>query len=434
MGGDHHQCSGTTPEQFDEHWNKVLVWVIGVTSVALFYMAARTLKTHQYLREPAQKYERKIKQVQEQNHILLEGGENQGEPAQPGIRQRRIELAKLLLDRHRVWFKCDPKVKLNRQDGTAEITVAVDHPDPHGIAENAVLYAFEAADVQSKGRYLGEFKVTKSDEKQKTVVLVPALPLGPRQIERLGNAQRPWNFYEVLPHDGHDVFAGLSDKEKEALLPAESLPEFRNEDSIAPRLPSSFPYSECPPWLWPMGSTPPGTTEARQRGVGPGAGAGKGRPARVATATEKARGPWATRRRHRLFSRCSRTWTPRRPTSTSCSRTTRTWPAIAKLQGEAANASISALRHGAVRCGRHIARWAFTIATTTAKSSGRGLRFPPADRRRRDHRRQRGYLDRRLLDAGDAYPATEISLPAGSAITWPFTSTRSPSRGFGGST
>ena len=52
------------------------------------------------------------------------------------------------------------KVKLNPQDGTAEITVTIDHPDPNGIAENTVLYGFEEADVQSKGRYLGEFKVT----------------------------------------------------------------------------------------------------------------------------------------------------------------------------------------------------------------------------------------------------------------------------------
>ena len=90
-------------------WNKVLVWVIGVASVALFYMAARTLKTHQYWRELAQKYERKIEQVQQQNRVLLEGGGNAGGQSQLGIRQRRIELNKLLLDRHRVWFKCDPR-------------------------------------------------------------------------------------------------------------------------------------------------------------------------------------------------------------------------------------------------------------------------------------------------------------------------------------
>ena len=55
--------------------------------------------------------------------------------------------------------------------------------------------------------------------------------MGPRQIERLGNAQRPWDLYEVMPHDSHDVFASLSDKEKEAMLPPESLPEYRNDAS-----------------------------------------------------------------------------------------------------------------------------------------------------------------------------------------------------------
>ena len=96
-------------------WNKMLVWVIGVASVALFYMAARTLKTHQYWRELAQKYERKIEQVQQQNRVLLEGGAKQDDQTPMGIRQRRIELNKLLLDRHRVWSKCEPKVKLNQQ-------------------------------------------------------------------------------------------------------------------------------------------------------------------------------------------------------------------------------------------------------------------------------------------------------------------------------
>ena len=48
------------------------------------------------------------------------------------------------------------------------------------------------------------------------MVLVPTSPLGPRQIEQLGNAQRPWDLYEVMPHDSPDVFASLSDKEKEA--------------------------------------------------------------------------------------------------------------------------------------------------------------------------------------------------------------------------
>jgi hypothetical protein len=213
-------------------WNKVLVGLIGVASVVFFYMAARTLKTHQW-HELALKYQQKIAQVQEQNRKLLEGGQNQGDPTQLGIRQRQTELHKLLLGRGRVWLKCDPKVTLNRQNGTAVIAVTVEQPDPHRITKNTILYGFEEAGVQKNGRYLGEFKVTGADEKQKTVALTPTLPLSPRQFDRLASAQRPWDLYEVLPRDNHDVFASLNDKEKEAMLPREGLPEYLNDGKPA---------------------------------------------------------------------------------------------------------------------------------------------------------------------------------------------------------
>jgi hypothetical protein len=188
-------------------WNKVLVWVIGVLSLPLFYLGARTLKTHQYWRELAIKHQRKIDDLQRQNRTLIDGGGGQGEQAQLGIRQRRIELSKLLLDRRRVWTQCDPKVAVSRDKGTAEVSVTLEQPNPHGIAKNTILYGFEEADAnakEKKGRYLGEFKVTKADEKAKTVTLEPTLPLNPRELERLATAQKPWNLYEVLPHNDPD--------------------------------------------------------------------------------------------------------------------------------------------------------------------------------------------------------------------------------------
>ena len=67
---------------------------------------------------------------------------------------------------------------MGREEGTAEITVTIDQPAPHGITEKAVLYAFEEADVQKeKGQYLGEFKVSAVDEKNKKVTLVPTAKL-----------------------------------------------------------------------------------------------------------------------------------------------------------------------------------------------------------------------------------------------------------------
>lgn len=206
-------------------WNKVLAGLIGVASVAMFYMAARTLKTHQYWRESVRKHELKLDRVRKDNVTLLEGN-----------RQLRMELNGLLVDRRRAWFQCVPKAKLNRQEGTGEIIVTAEQPDPHGIAVGTVVYVFEEADVRQNGRYLGEFKVTKADEKLKSVILVPTSRLSPRELKRLIEAKQPWDLYEVLPRDNHAVFASLNDDEKKAVLQelsAASLQEYLKDGQPA---------------------------------------------------------------------------------------------------------------------------------------------------------------------------------------------------------
>jgi hypothetical protein len=214
-------------------WNKVLVGLIGVASLVLFYLAARTMKTHQYWRELAAKYEQRIEQVDKANQTLVEGSGRAGTPGEPGIRQLRLDLNQLLQDRGRAWFDCEAKVSVNPARDTAVITVTINEPDPHGIAEGTVLYGFEGADVQKRGRYLGEFRVAKSDEKQKQVTLAPTSRLSPREIERLGAAKGPWVLYETMPRDNHEIFAALSDEEKKAMLPAASLPEYLKDGKAA---------------------------------------------------------------------------------------------------------------------------------------------------------------------------------------------------------
>ena len=199
-------------------WNKILVGVIAVAALVFFYMAARTLKTHQHWHESALKHKDRIDELQKEF-----------ETTQVGNRQRRIELNKLLLDRGRVWSNCDPNVRINEDDGSPTVSVVIDSLGPNGIAKNTILYGFEKADAQDKGRYLGEFKVTGSDPAQKTVVLVPTLPLSLRQLDRLATAQRPWSFYEILPRDNHDIFASLTDAEKEKLLPAATRQEYLDD-------------------------------------------------------------------------------------------------------------------------------------------------------------------------------------------------------------
>lgn len=130
--------------------NKILVGLIAFAALPLFFMAAWTLKTHKYWAELAQKHEQRIEQLQNDSRLLDEGTDKDGNFKQPGIRQVRLELHKLLLDRRRAWFHCDPKIKLG-DDGTAEITVTIAQPTPHGIVapdKKTVLYAFEETDAQ----------------------------------------------------------------------------------------------------------------------------------------------------------------------------------------------------------------------------------------------------------------------------------------------
>jgi hypothetical protein len=208
-------------------WNKVLLGLIIITSLVFFYMSARMLKTYKYWNDLAQKHEAAIRNLEAENKILLEGHEVGGE-FQPGIEQLRVELNKLIADRHRVWYNCSPSVNINKQTSAVTVKVNIEQPDPHGIADKTILYAFEEG---GKGRYLGEFKATSVADKQ--VTLEPAFKLLPLDLKKLASAKRSWVLYDSMPHDSHEILGELSEKDKKALLPADSLTEYLKDGKPA---------------------------------------------------------------------------------------------------------------------------------------------------------------------------------------------------------
>ena len=230
-------------------WNKVLVGVISLAAVFLFYLAARALKAETAWSLCALNHQKRIQQLEKQNHDLAEGTDTQ-----PGIRQLSLDVHKLLLDRRRMWYGCNPTtVKVSRDEGTAEITATVNLFDdkgqaaPHGIAKGTVLYAFEELNVKNKGQvlgefdvgqYLGEFAVTKAnpnDPNDKQVNFKPTSRLNTREVDRLPRAKRPWVLYELLPRDDHEIYASLSDAQKKALLPADSVREYLKDGKPSER-------------------------------------------------------------------------------------------------------------------------------------------------------------------------------------------------------
>ncbi len=211
-------------------WNKVLVGLIAVAALGFWYMSMRTLKTQQYWRELVGDFRDRIEQVEQQNARLREGQEEDGKLVVMGIRQTRLGLEKVLMDRGRAWYNCTPEATpLTAQTG--EVRVTTDLPDPHGITVNTVLYVFEQQPVQEGGAYLGPFVVDQVAAKQ--VALKPAFKFAPAELQRLARSQGPWVMYDKLPVDNYYLFAELDEDALRKLLPAASIEDYLRHGEAA---------------------------------------------------------------------------------------------------------------------------------------------------------------------------------------------------------
>jgi len=145
--------------------------------------------------------------------------ENPLEDKTVGILASQAELNRLLINRGRVWDKCDPQ-KVDPK--TQSVQVKTDPGTPNRMTDKLIVYAFE--DSENKGgQYIGEFRVTQVADDN--VVLTPTLTLGGDDLKRL-STKGPWLLYELMPYDWHGVFADLTDDERKAMLPAETLSEY----------------------------------------------------------------------------------------------------------------------------------------------------------------------------------------------------------------
>lgn len=216
-------------------WSKILVGLVFVATLPLFYLAARALRTEQVWKTAAGTYVDPIEKTLQNNKLLLEGddGSSGGEP-RPGIRQKRVELHDMLVDRGRVWQNCAP----GQVTPAGEASVTVEMPDPsvpHKIQDNMVVYVFDQRNVEEGGAYLGEFKVVGIAENQ--ISLAPTMRLTQRELTRLAAAAAaPWVLYERMPGDRHETFAGSDPAQLAALMPGvppEVLDEFARDGQDA---------------------------------------------------------------------------------------------------------------------------------------------------------------------------------------------------------
>jgi len=174
-------------------WNKVLVGLIIVTSLAYFYFGALALKTHQAWQECYERHEAALEKNAQQKDELINGPE--------GLRALRVEVNKLTVDRGRVWPGAKP---LQFNPATGEASVVVTLPPPPPSAVNMQVFAFEEP-TQGKphGDYLGEFVLKAvGGQGNQQWQLQPARALVDDQKARIEQSRQSggtWSLYELMP-------------------------------------------------------------------------------------------------------------------------------------------------------------------------------------------------------------------------------------------
>jgi len=197
----------------------VLVWFVFAASMAMVYLSARTLKTHQAWRSTFQAWQKAVDDVQRENARIQGGEENGAEIVEPGIDQLQSELHRAVAGRGTVWFNVNAD-KIDPKTGIGELTI--ERPTPHDIVAKMILFAFQKKPMAEGGKYLGEFKVTQGDGKTRTIEVAPNLPLTDEDRQRLSLAKGAWTLYAIMPVDDAKMYAAMTPAERRTLFPEKS--------------------------------------------------------------------------------------------------------------------------------------------------------------------------------------------------------------------
>ncbi len=225
-------------------WNKVLLALIFLASLAMLALGARALKTHQYWRELAARHEAAIAEQQLRARLLrgtatkqeIEEARKKGE-LPPNLRELEIQVHSALLARGPAWYGCIPQ-RVDPQSG--QVTLLMESPQ-HQLAEKTVLWVFDERPLGQGGQFLGLFTVQGiGGEENRQVQIAPAVFMEPSELQRLVQSsagQATWAFYQWMPPDTHEAFADLTADQLTALFPAGAFPnESVRQRVIAERL------------------------------------------------------------------------------------------------------------------------------------------------------------------------------------------------------
>jgi len=198
-------------------------FLVFVGAVAFLWLASMTLKTHNNWRTPYEAYTKEIAKAEAEMQGYLHGDLTDVEQSEDSLRSLRAELDRELVDRGRVWRECTPMQAVDADTFQVRTVPASlpqgTNPTPNGILAQTVLYAFAEVDSPDGWKvpatYLGEFSVDAAAPDGVTISAM--LPLHLDQVEKIKEPGATWALYEIMPLDGHEIFAEMDDTEKRML-------------------------------------------------------------------------------------------------------------------------------------------------------------------------------------------------------------------------
>ncbi len=206
----------------------VLAVFVFLGTVAFFYLAARTLATHNAWRTVVNRRTAELQRLEEETSVLRQGGpkDERGIPNPQGVHQLHRGLQSLTLDRGGALFDVTLE---GATDGVVQLTL--NSPD-HGLVPGIVAFVFSQTPLSEGGRYLGEFKVVSVGEGEEAtkVQITPNLPLTEAQSQRLAAATGSLTLYMTMPIDDAKLFAAMDDPTRQSLLPAGSVSDYAESD------------------------------------------------------------------------------------------------------------------------------------------------------------------------------------------------------------
>lgn len=212
-------------------WDIVAGFLVFFAALGFFILAALSLHTRRTWLQQVAQLESRYETLREQERTNLYGIPTEVPRVTPSLSSLRSQLARLLIDRGRVWRDTVPGTPAG--DGTVPVTITADAGTPHPITERMVLYAFREAPIDGRRvpvAYVGEFQVASVTDT--AISLRPSRQLTADQLAQLSVGEATWSLYEKMPTDSHLAFSNLDPMPRSE---AEGQPAFGEVDEEAVR-------------------------------------------------------------------------------------------------------------------------------------------------------------------------------------------------------